>query len=340
MKKLLIFLLATLALSACEKPVVDENPSIPMPPNNEIWYTSSDNDVVIPNDANVFGANIVNNSYIDGKGVITFDGDVTLIGDEAFWFCTTLTSITIPDSVTSVYSSAFAYCTSLGEFKGKFAEDNGRILVVTDDDGNGFLAGFAPRGVTVYSIPDCVTTIGGYAFYCCENLTSVTIPDSVTEIGYSAFDRCSSLTSVTIPDSVTTIGDFAFEYCSSLTSITIPDSVTTIGRSAFRDCTSLTSVTIPDSVYIILPYAFYRCENLTSVTIGSSVMVMYDGTFKDCESLINVYCKAITPPQLGDKVFDGNASGRVIYVPAESVDAYKSAEYWSGYASAIVGYNF
>ena len=69
-------------------------------------------------------------------------------------------------------------------------------------------------------------------------------------------------------------------------------------------------------------------------------MLMYDGTFKDCESLINVYCKAITPPQLGDKVFDGNASGRVIYVPAESVDAFKSAEYWSGYASAIVGYNF
>ena len=107
MKKLLIFLLATLALSACEQSVVDENPSIPMPPNNEIWYTSSDNDVVIPNDANVFGANIVNNSYIDGKGVITLDGDVTLIGEEAFQYCSNLTSITIPDSVTTIGFQAF-----------------------------------------------------------------------------------------------------------------------------------------------------------------------------------------------------------------------------------------
>ena len=318
MKKLLIFLLATLALSACEQPVVDENPSIPMPPNNEIWYTSSDNDVVIPNDANVFGANIVNNSYIDGKGVITFDGDVTLIGEEAFEFCTTLTSITIPDSVTSVYSNAFQWCTSLGEFKGKFAEDNGRILVVTDDDGNGFLAGFARRGVTVYSIPDCVTTIGGYVFYQCENLTSVTIGDSVTTIEACAFANCTSLTSVNIPDSVTKIG-----WC------------------AFEDCTSLTSVTIPDSVYFIMGYAFEGCTNLSSVTIGSSVMMMDNSTFKDCESLINVYCKAITPPQLrNDEVFDGNASGRVIYVPSESVEAYKSADGWSEYASAIVGYDF
>ena len=318
MKKLLIFLLATLALSACEQPVVDENPSIPMPPNNEIWYTSSDNDVVIPNDANVFGANIVNNSYIDGKGVITFDGDVTLIGEDAFYNRDSLTSVTIPDSVTSVYSNAFQWCTSLGEFKGKFAEDNGRILVVTDDDGNGFLAGFARRGVTVYSIPDCVTTIGGYVFYECENLTSVTIPDSVTTIGYAAFSSCTSLTSVNIPDSVTEIGSFAFKYCDSLTSVTIGDSVTTIGD-----------------------YAFYDCTSLTSVTIGRSIWLIRSSAFKDCKSLINVYCKAITPPYLwNDEVFDGNASGRVIYVPAESVEAYKSAEYWSEYADAIVGYDF
>jgi hypothetical protein len=318
MKKLLIFLLATLALSACEQPVVDENPSIPMPPNNEIWYTSSDNDVVIPNDANVFGANIVNNSYIDGKGVMTFDGDVTLIGEEAFLLCGTLTSITIPDSVTSVYSNAFEWCTSLGEFKGKFAEDNGRILVVTDDDGNGFLAGFARRGVTVYSIPDCVTTIGGYVFHRCENLTSVTIGDSVTAIG-----------------------GFAFAYCNSLTSVTIPDSVTEIGGCAFSHCTSLTSVTIPDSVYFIHGHAFEYCTNLSSVTIGSSVMLIAYSTFKDCKSLINVYCKATTPPSLsGTDVFDNNGSGRKIYVPAESVDAYKSATDWSEYASAIVGYDF
>ena len=244
MKKLLIFLLATLALSACEQPVVDENPSIPMPPNNEIWYTSSDNDVVIPNDANVFGANIVNNSYIDGKGVMTFDGDVTKIGYQAFLNCDRLTSVTIPDSVTTIGYQAFTLCTSLTEFKGKFASEDGRCLII-----DGVLNSFAPYGLTQYTIPDSVTEIGEGAFLACTSLKNVTTPDSVTEIG----------------------------------------------NNAFYDCTSLTSV----------------------------------------------YCKATTPPSLGDSyVFDNNCSGRKIYVPASSVEAYKSARRWTEYASAIVGYDF
>ena len=151
----------------------------------------------------------------------------------------------------------------------------------------------------------------------------LTFDDSVTAIGWNAFDGCSSLTSVTIPDSVTTIGGSAFSGCSSLTSVTIPDSVTTIGNYAFEDCSSLTSVTIPDSVTAIGWNAFDGCSSLTSV-----------------------YCKAVTPPALalnyyGDcEAFDNNASGRKIYVPMESVEAYKSASGWSEYKSSIVGYNF
>ena len=129
---------------------------------------------------------------------------------------------------------------------------------------------------------------------------------------------CISLTSVTIPDSVTTIGHFAFDGCSSLTSVTIPDSVTTIGEYAFCDCDSLTSVTIGDSVTTIGVFAFWECSSLTSV-----------------------YCKATTPPSLGGtEVFDSNGSGRKIYVPMESVEAYKSADGWADYADSIVGYNF
>ena len=162
-----------------------------------------------------------------------------------------------------------------------------------------------------------ITTIGQSAFANCSSLTSVVIPDSVTTIGNSAFSGCYSLTSVTIPDSVTTIGQIAFANCSSLTSVTIPDSVTTIGERAFGDCSSLTSVTIEDSVPTIGHFTFYGCSNLTSV-----------------------YCKAITPPAGGINMFNGNVPGRKIYVPTESVEAYKSAAWWSNYANEIEGYRF
>ena len=122
---------------------------------------------------------------------------------------------------------------------------------------------------------------------------------------------------ITFDAPVTSIGMYAFGLCTSLTSVTIGDSVTEIGFGAFWDCDSLTSVTIPDSVTSIGEDAFYECSSLTSV-----------------------YCKATTPPTGDWDMFDYNASGRKIYVPRNSVSAYKSAEYWSKYASDIVGYDF
>ena len=139
----------------------------------------------------------------------------------------------------------------------------------------------------------------------------------IKKIGNYAFYKCYRLTSINIPDSVTSIGDYAFCYCYSLTSINIPDSVTSIGGSAFSDCSRLTSIDIPDSVTYIWSSAFCYCSRLTSV-----------------------YCRATTPPQLGSFVFAFNATGRKIYVPRNSVDAYKSAAGWSNYAAYIVGYDF
>ena len=308
----------------------------PPVPNNQILYTSSDGNIVEPYNTNAFDANIISNTYNNGKGVIIFDGDVTSIGYWAFAFCESLTSVNIPvsvteirhhafydcdslksvnipDSVTTIGYAAFSSCDSLTEFKGKFATEDGRSLIADNT-----IIAYANASGTTYTIPDSVTTIGGDAFDGCDSLTSVTIPDSVTEIGEGAFSSCYSLTSVNIPDSVTTIGSCAFYECNSLTSVNIPDSVTEIGISAFLRCTSLTSVNIPDSV----------------TTIGNNA-------FRGCDSLTSVYCKATTPPSLGDNyVFDNNGSGRKIYVPAGSVEAYKSAAYWKNHASAIVGYDF
>ena len=140
--------------------------------------------------------------------VIPDDGSVTSIGYSAFYGCSGLTSITIPDSVTSIGDWAFWGCT----------------------------------GLTSITIPDSVTSIGSNAFRGCSGLTSITIPDSVTSIGWEAFYGCTDLTSITIPDSVTSIGREAFSGCSGLTSITIPNSVKSIGGWAFRRCISLTTI--------------------------------------------------------------------------------------------------
>ena len=217
-------------------------------PSNQILYTSSDGNIVEPYNTNAFGANIISNTYNNGKGIITFDGDVTKIENYAFYNCSNLTSVTIGDSATTIGDWAFRECNSLSNV----------------------------------TIPDSVTKIGDGAFYYCSSLTSVTIGDSVTTIGDYAFDSCDSLTSVTIPDSVTTIGSKAFRECNSLSRVTIPDSVTTIGDYAFAYSDRLTSVTIGDSVTKIGDYAFSSCESLTSVTIPDSVTTIGNYAFENC----------------------------------------------------------
>ena len=167
----------------------------------------------------------------------TLDGyTVTSIGSSAFSY-ETLTSVTIPDSVTSIGDYAFYECASL-------------------------------KDVT---IPNSVTSIGVSAFGKCTSLTSVKMGNSVTSIGDYTFYNCTNLTSITIPDSVTNIGDYAFYECISLTSVKIGNSVTSIGFVAFKDCASLTSVIIGNSVTSIGDWAFENCTSLKSVTIPSSV---------------------------------------------------------------------
>ena len=201
----------------------------------------------------------------------------------------TLTSVTIPSSVTSIGYGAFTGGTVIIEDDGVFWEIDRKLSLanITVDNRNSVYASIDgvlfdknirtlityPQGKNqrAYSIPSSVTSIGTYAFRNCGILTSITIPSSVTSIEGGAFRDCSSLTSVTIPSSVTVIGRFWFYGCSSLTSVTIPSSVTQISDHAFYGCSSLTSVTIPSSVKWIEYRTFYGCNSLTGVTIGANV---------------------------------------------------------------------
>ena len=238
----------------------------------------------------------------NAKSVEIYDG-VTRIGDEAFWFGRNLTVITLSDSVTSIGKRAFYDCEKL-------------------------------TGIT---IPSNVTSIGDSAFYGCSSLTDIVIPNSVTSIGTYAFQSCTSLTNVKLSDGLTSIGEQAFYNCEKLTGITIPSNVTSIGDSAFFSCSSLSSITVPNSVTEIGKQAFEGCSSLALVTIGNGLTKIGNGAFYFCYKFTTMTIYATTPPALGGipirDIIPNTIS--IIYVPAESVDTYKSADGWKDYSSAI-----
>lgn len=256
---------------------------------------------------------------VDNKESYTLHQNTKVIYDRTFIDCKAMTSIDIPNSVSSLGDSAFknSGLTSVklpdsitkindGTFNGCSALSNVTLGARTTEVGNqAFYSCTSLKNVT---IPDSVTSIGDEAFYDCSMLNSVEFEeDSVCEsIGYAAFGWCEILESITIPDSVTSIGDSAFEYCESLTSVTIGNGVTSIGEYAFQGCDSLTSVTIGNNVTSIGVYAFLSCASLTSINIPNSVEYIGNNAFEDCTALSQV--RLLSVKQLGTEAFKGCTS--------------------------------
>lgn len=164
-------------------------------------------------------------------------------------------NVILPDSITEIQDEAFQYCNLI-------------------------------KSIT---IPNTVTRIGRYAFYCCENVESIKLSDNLQEIGERAFCHCRKLKEVVIPDSVTTLGQYAFGHCHSLDSVTLSKSLTTISHAAFHGCTKLQSINIPEGVTSIERNAFQNCHSLQSIVLPQTLEEIQQYVFINCYSLLSIY---------------------------------------------------
>ena len=283
----------------------------------------------------------------------TIPNTVISIENDAFYMCNVLTSVTIPNSVTSIGNHTFQGCSGLTDIT---------IPNSVTSIGNGAFQDCSK--LTSITIPNSVTSLGNSAFQNCSTLTSITIPNSVTSIGNYTFQGCSGLTSITIPSGVKSIGKFAFFGCTGLTSVIIGNSVTSIGNYAFSHCESLASIVvangnpvydshnncnaiietatntliagcmttiIPNGVTSIGWCAFFGCTGLTTITIPGGVTSIEVGAFSDCTGLTSITCEAINPPTCGEGAFSGVDKSIPLYVPAVSINAYKTTAEWEDF---------
>lgn len=293
-----------------------------------------------------YEAEVVFNSYHEYSGdivipeTIVYDGteyQVTSIREQAFFCCSTMSSITLPNSICSIGRSTFWGCHALSS-------------VV---------------------IPEKVTVIEANLFADCQGLRHVVIPDSVTLIGNAAFNSCSSLDSLLLPDAIETIENWAFTGCRSLSHIVIPKSLKEVGKGNFADCSSLNSVliqdlsawcminfadadanplrtsgkliingeeiidlVIPDDVTHIGSCAFWPCANLTSITIGEHVSSIGNSAFYGCSSLTSVVCYPRRVPHTGSYVFNFSNDALEnckLYVPSCALSEYQNTEPWKNF---------
>lgn len=312
-----------------------------------------------------YSGDIVIPASIEYEGV---NCDVISIRENAFYECSSLTSVTIPSSVTSIGGSAFSNCSSLTS-----------VNIPNSVTSIGESAFSKCSSLTSINIPNSITGIENYAFYECNKLqkvivrdiaawcnisfvgyysnplwyahhlysdenteiTNLIIPEGVTSIGESAFSQCSSLTSISIPNSVTSIGGSAFQYCYGLTSIFIPNSVTSIGHGAFAGCYLLEYVVLGNGITKIELQSFWNCRHLKNITIGEGVSTIGYDNFYNCEDLEIVTCKAIYPPTFyqgsgynSNQPFSGSyIEYSKLIVPDESINAYKAASVWRDFGT-------
>jgi hypothetical protein len=269
-------------------------------------YTGLGGDVIIPSTLDGLPVTDIGDSAFKERDLtsLTVPDSITTIGDSAFLGCTNLAIVTIGNSVITIGSKAFMSCNSLAS-----------VTVPNSVTVIGDWAFARCYGLTNVTLSDGLTRIGEGAFYLCTSLGSVAIPDSVISLDDWAFSRCAYLENVTLGNNLARIEDRAFSSCVSLTSIAIPDSVESIGTKAFSSCYSLTNVTIGRGVTEIEAWAFSYCFKLITVTIGEGLSRIGDFAFFLCANLEGVYFKGDQPTFVSSGLFAGADHATVYYLP-------------------------
>lgn len=304
-------------------------------PANQLYYTTTNNQTTTPKTAIMSGVSVVENSYTDGLGIMTFSSALREVAASAFSAHATLSTVELPEGVETIRSKAFQSCKKLTK---------ATLPASVETIEQHAFAQSGLQSVTILGTP----SIGQFAFSNCKNsynqytLTAFygplasadnralmadgtllayatasgngyEVPAGVKKIGATAFANCEQITTITLPDGVEEIETYAFYYCFALTTINIPEGVTTIGE-----------------------YAFMGDRGLKSLTLPATTKKLAAGAFRGCSAMTTLTLNAVTPPSLYSGVFAGCSADLKIAVPASAVDAYKEHEDWSNYAAQIV----
>ena len=295
---------------------------------------------------------------------VTIPNGVEIIGYRAFRFWQALTSIKLPNSVTTLKGETFYDCPQLTTvklsknlincsnyefYKCNNLSDIENNIVYADC----FAVKVTNKTLSSYTLKEGTKFLEADCFNECTNITSIgpkgsnaslELPNNIKHIGYNCFKNCTGLTSVKLPDDAI-LRSYCFSGCTGLTSIgpkgsnaslELPNNLTVIEGNCFDGCTNITDVVLPNSITNVSFYVFNKCANLVSVTLPESVEAISFYIFSGCTKLKTIIVKSVNPPKLSGDLFGSTVvEGRKIYVPAESVDAYKTANYWSSYAADI-----
>ena len=297
--------------------------------DNVIIYTTTDKKVLKPYNEDAFGSAIVSNTYVGDVGIITFEKPVTFIGNMAFYQQSKLQSIVIPNTVSTIGKKSFESC----------------------------------KGLLSVKLPHSLTSIDAYAFYSCSSMKALMFPDNVLEIGENAFVLCENAfenNTLVLPKKLQTISSDAFKHCklrnviwnedlnyigtlafynNDFEEISIPGSVASSGFRSFNNCMLLKKVELQEGVTKVDNRCFEGCVKLSKVILPSTLTRLIE-PFDGCYLLKDVYVKAMVPPFLDSYPFrDADLNQLSIWVPRESVDAYKNSG-WSIYKDNIKAYDF
>jgi hypothetical protein len=287
----------------------------------------------------------------------TVSDTITSIGYVAFFRCVSLSSINLPEGLTSI-GRAFEECGSLRS-----------ISLPSTLSSVEYRAFRNCSSLSSVSLPEGLTGIEDEAFWRCGSLTSINFPSTLKSIGDWAFFECDNLTGINLPAGLTGIGDGAFAYCGSLTSVSLPASLTSIGYGAFSPCVSLASIdvnsdnkdytskdgvlfnksfteliaypagkklssyTVADTVTGIMDWAFYESGSLVSISLPDSLISIGEAAFYECNNLVSVSLYAQNPPTLGQSAFSSRPL--YIYIPTDTLNAYKNASDWHVYRARL-----